>query len=79
MDKLCDQAFDKMCDYLRKDCNKCVLEKELLDPMIAYIGNRLYPYIITASVAIFVLLCVLCYLLVLTLKVNRLHFSKTCS
>uniref|UniRef100_A0A6C0F7C5 Uncharacterized protein n=1 Tax=viral metagenome TaxID=1070528 RepID=A0A6C0F7C5_9ZZZZ len=63
MDKFCKQAAGRIIDELKKKENRNILEDEILDPVIKYIGQHLYPYIIAASVMFCITLIILAYLL----------------
>ena len=73
MDTICRQAAEKFVDELKKDCTKSTIEKEVLDPMVKYIGNRLYPYVISATIVLCIMFMILLYLIYLSLRIHRTH------
>lgn len=64
MEKLCKQAAEKFVDELKKEENREKIETEVLDPVIKYIGQRLYPYVVTVSLMLCVTLLLLTYVIV---------------
>lgn len=75
MDKLYKQAAERMIQELSNEQNRCVIEKDVLDPMVKYIGHQLYPYVISASIVLIVVLALLLYLAYLSVRMHRLHHA----
>ena len=48
--------IDKFIIELNKDNNKKKLEKQLIDPLIKYTFNKLYPYLALGSTIFFLIL-----------------------
>ena len=71
MDKLCKSAVNKMVDEMKSGQNKERIEKEILDPVIKYIGDRLYPYIVSLSIVVSCVFMILVYLVYLSLRLHR--------
>jgi hypothetical protein len=63
MDKFCKQTVNKIIDEAKRKENMCIIENEILDPIIKYIGQRLYPYILFISVLLFVTFLILVYVM----------------
>ena len=66
-----EQICDNIVSELSKDVNKEKLQKNILDPMLKYFINELYPYIITL-----IILIILIFLLGVS-TVSMLIFKKT--
>lgn len=49
-----------VCEY-HKQQNKEKIEKNILDPIVMYIGQQLWPYIITVSVFLCIMFILLFY------------------
>lgn len=75
MDTICRQAAERLVDELKKDCTKSTIEREILDPMVKYIGGQLYPYVISAAIALCLMFLVLIYLIYLSFRMNRVHHA----
>jgi len=63
MDKLCKQAAARFIKELKKEENMDQIENDILNPVIRYIGNRLYPYVVAVSVMLCITLLLLSYIL----------------
>ena len=61
MDKIIDQGIDICIEEFQKQSNKEKLESDILDPIIKYIGERLWPYIMYSIVFICCLIIILFY------------------
>lgn len=70
MDTIVNQCIDLCIEEFNKNENKEKLENEILDPVIKYIGNRLWPYILYLMIFIFILLTLLVYILYIVRKKN---------
>lgn len=70
MDKICNQAKEMIYNEIKKDENKEKLQKEVLDPIVKYIGERLYPYILLASAVLCVFALIIMYILFLIYRIN---------
>ena len=70
MDKICNQAKEMIYNEIKKDENKEKLQKEVLDPIVRYIGERLYPYILLASSVLCVFALIIMYILFLIYRIN---------
>lgn len=62
MDNFCKKAAAKFVSELQNDENREKLEHDVLDPVISYIGKRLYPYVISASILVISFTLLLIYL-----------------
>ena len=70
MDNIVNQCIDVCIEEFHKETNKDKLETNVLDPIIKYIGNRLWPYIFYLMVFIITLLVLLVYILYTVRKKN---------
>ena len=70
MDKVINQSIDICIEEFHKEKNKKKLESDVLDPIINYIGQRLWPYIIYTIIFISSLLLVLFYIVYIVRKTN---------
>lgn len=52
MDKIINQGINICIEEFQKESNKEKLEREILDPVIKYIGERLWPYIMYSIIFI---------------------------
>lgn len=66
--------IDKFIIELKKDNNKKKLEKQLIDPLIQYTFNKLYPYLALGSTIFFLIF--LLAILILLLQVKQLRNIK---
>ena len=73
MDKLCKQVTEKIVEELATDENNIRIKTCILDPAVRYIGDRLYPYVLTASVMVVFMLVVMGYLVLLSLRLQNLR------
>lgn len=63
MDQLFRQILDYLIDKVNSEEAKTKIQQKLLDPMIDYIGRRLYPYVLIVSFC-FVLLILLLFFMI---------------
>ena len=63
MDKIINQGIDLCIVEFQKQSNKDKLENDILDPIIKYIGERLWPYIMYSIVFICCLIIILFYIM----------------
>jgi hypothetical protein len=61
---------EKFVTELNKDDNRKRLEKEIIDPVICYILDRLYPYIFITAI-IFIILLILATLMIFLIIYKR--------
>jgi hypothetical protein len=54
LSKISDDILEKCIEEFKKDETQCKLKTHILDPIICYILDRLYPYILFTSI-IFIL------------------------
>ena len=71
MEKLAKQAVEKLINTLQNEENKCKIEHNILDPMVAYIGKRLWPYIVSLSISLCILLTIIGYLMFLMIHLQK--------
>lgn len=70
MDEIVSQSLDICFEHLNKSETKSKIEDDILNPIIAYIGNRLWPYIMSLIIFITVLLFCLFYLIYIIKRNN---------
>ena len=63
MDNILKQASEKFVQMLREEENMRKLECEVLDPLVKYMGKRLWPYILSFSVILALFFIILVYLI----------------
>jgi hypothetical protein len=63
MEKIIDQGIDICLEEFQKDANKKRVQENLLDPVIKYIGEQLWPYIMYSIIFISLLLLLLFYII----------------
>lgn len=73
MDTIVKQCYEKLVNEYKKPENKKILEEEFLDPIIKYIGNQLWPYILSLSILFSVIFIMLVYILFVTRKAIKLN------
>ena len=56
MDKIVNQGIEICIEEFQKKENKDKFEQEILDPIIKYMGERLWPYIMYSIVFVCILL-----------------------
>lgn len=71
MDKICKQAKEMIYNEIKKEENQTKLKKEVLDPIVKYIGERLYPYILLASAVLCIFAIIILYTLFLIYRINH--------
>lgn len=76
MDKLTNQAATKFIEALQRDDNRCKIEENIVDPIVVYIGKRLWPYIVSLSLSLCILLLMLLYITLSLRRDIRLHDLK---
>ena len=70
MEKICSQVAEKCLKEIKKEENRKQIEEDVLDPMVKYIGQRLYPFVIAVSVMLCVTLMTVMYLLHLSVRLQ---------
>ncbi len=63
LDHLFKQILDYIIEKLNSEESKAKIQKKLLDPMIDYIGRRLYPYILIVSFCFVILILLLFFMI----------------
>ena len=63
MDKVISQTIDVCINEFNKTENKSKVEENVLDPIIQYIGNRLWPYIVYLIIIMVIIICSLLYVI----------------
>ena len=70
MEKIIDQGIDICIEEFQKEQNKQKFENDILNPIIKYIGERLWPYIMYSVIFISILLLLLFYIIFIIRKNN---------
>jgi hypothetical protein len=70
-DTMCDKIIQSFIEECLKDKNKQILNKELLDPIIAYVGKQLIPYIVFSVVIISIIISLMFSYAFIALIKNR--------
>jgi hypothetical protein len=73
MDELASQSIDLCISEFEKDTNKTKLKQHILNPIIKYIGNEIWPYIVFTTallVFLFILLIIILYYIIKVKNVN---------
>jgi hypothetical protein len=55
IESIIDQSIQMIIDRLNSQHTQTKIKQKVLDPLIDYIGKRLYPYVIVASVCLLIL------------------------
>ncbi len=71
--KLTSELLDKVIDELKKPENMSKIHLGVVDPLIHYTFNRLYPYIIVSSIIFLLTFLLAITILLLILKINISH------
>jgi hypothetical protein len=61
MDKLISQCFEKLLTEFNKEETKCKLETDVLDYIVKYIGDKLWPYIMFLIVLVTIIIVLMTY------------------
>ena len=61
MDRIVNQGITICLEEFQKDSNRKKIEENILDPVIKYIGEQLWPYIMYSIIFISLLLLILFY------------------
>ena len=61
MEILLKQLLEKILGELQKEDTKKQVETVIIDPVVIHIGNKLYPYIISAVVFLSIVFMMLIY------------------
>jgi len=57
------ESVDMLITEYMKDENKSKVEKNILDPVVIYLGQKLWPYILTFSIVLCIVFILLIYIL----------------
>lgn len=68
--KFTDEIIQKIIYEFKKDKNQEQLKTHIIDPIICYILDRLYPYIFITSTIFILLLLIVLSILFLIIKSN---------
>ena len=69
---ICSEIIEKSIEEFKEDNNFNKIKKEMLDPCVNYILNKIYPYVL-ATCVIFVLI----FLMIVTILVILIFNKKT--
>ena len=71
---ICLEIIDKCVYEIKEEHNMNKIKKELLDPCVSYILNKLYPYIL-ATCVIFVLIFLMSSAILIILIFNKYNLK----
>ncbi len=71
MEKLTKQAAEKFIDVLQQEENRCKIEANIINPIVAYIGKKLWPYIISLSLLLCFIFIILVYFIYITFHLQK--------
>lgn len=74
MDEICGQTIDILIDEFEKPENQKKIKSHILNPIIKYMGNEIWPYVLISSlffVILIVVLLIIIFLLNKHLKVKQ--------
>ena len=71
MEKLCTQATNMFIEEIKKEEVQCKIQDDILNPVVKYVGERLYPYILGATLLLSFFTLVLMYTSYLIFKINH--------
>jgi hypothetical protein len=71
MEKLCKQATNMFIEEIKKEEVQCKIQDDILNPVVKYVGERLYPYILGATLLLSFFTLVLMYTSYLIFKINH--------
>jgi hypothetical protein len=77
MNKFFSDILDKIIVEIKKKENMSKIETNLVDPLISYTFNKLYPYLIIVSVIFLLTFLLALFILLLQIKGNK--FFKSAS
>ena len=72
MTKIVNQILDKLINTVNDKYYKSKLETELLDPIVSYIGKKLYPVIITITVFLLLMILTMLYTIYMIKRINKI-------
>lgn len=61
MDKILSNVLKKIVEECQKSENQEQIEEYIVNPLVKYIGNKLYPYVLSATLFLGVILLFLMY------------------
>lgn len=72
MTKFVNQILDKLINTINDKYYKSKLETELLDPIVSYIGKKLYPVIITMTIFLLLIILTMLYTIYMIKRINKI-------
>lgn len=63
VDNIFNQIVDYIINNLKKDDVQKKINKQIFDPIIEYIGRRLYPYVLITSFCFVIIIVLIFFLL----------------
>jgi hypothetical protein len=60
MDKVINQVLYACLDEIKKPATNELLKNDFMNPIVAYIGQQIWPYIIVTSI-LFIIMCVVLF------------------
>ena len=71
MEKLKKQLFESVLSIFENDDNKAQVENIVLNPIVEYIGKRLWPYIVSLSLSLCLLMILLAYVMYIMIHLQN--------
>ncbi len=68
--KLTSDIVEKLIIEIKKDNNRKKLEDNIVDPLVCYMLDRIYPYIFVTAIIFVLLLLIVIMILIIVLR-NR--------
>lgn len=72
MSKFVNQILDKFINTVNDKYYRSKLESEILDPIVSYIGKKLYPIIITMTVFLLLIILTMIYTIYMIKRINKI-------
>jgi len=71
-DAIIKECIDLIINEYQKEGNRRKIELNVLDPIVNYIGQQLWPYILTVSIMMFIVFILVFYLVYKTSYVSSI-------
>ena len=69
VDKIINKLLTDLKDELNKKVNRCIIENEILEPLIENILTKIYPYLIGLSLLYLIMFISIMMIFVLNIKI----------
>jgi hypothetical protein len=71
IEKFVNDTLQRFIDEISKRENKEKLHKQIIEPLVDYVLKKVYPYIVTTSIVIIMILVLSFTMVYLFLKANK--------